>query len=100
MHSAAGMSSTRRKLDVEQAITWSRCDYAAQGLKPTLDPATMRDGSADFGQRWSKVLRRATYDLHNGAILEDVDPKCLSLDPARGPILGTKPDQAKKLAPK
>ena len=56
----------------------------------TSDPTTGRDGGPDLGPKWSKVVRRDTYDLHTGVITDDVRPKGMTALAAQGPVPGVK----------
>ena len=66
--------------------TWTRYDYRAPGLRLTNDPSRRHDGKLDQGPQWSKVVRRMTYDMYNGDLLEDINTKGVSLEKASGPI--------------
>ena len=72
-----------------QYDTWSRRDYGATCLQTTVEPLRARDGSTTYGPPWPKVVRRITYDLHSGIVLEDIATKGLSLVKARGCIPGS-----------
>ena len=87
---AATQGTTCVSAGVGRIATWSKWNYAAHGYRTTLDPATMQDGGPDLGPRWSKVIRRVTYDMHSRKVLEDVNPKGMSLDALTGPILNAK----------
>ena len=75
---------------VGRLATWSKWTYAAKGYQTTLDPSTQQDGGPDLGPKWSKVVRRITYDMHNGKVIDDVRPKGMSLDDLTGPVRNTK----------
>ena len=57
----------------------------------TLDPATGRDGGPDLGPKWSKIVRRVTYDLHTGFVIDDICPTGMIALAAQGPVPGAKP---------
>ena len=40
----------------------------------------MQDGGPELGPKWSKVMRRVTTDMHSGVVLDDINPKGMSLD--------------------
>ena len=79
---------------VGRIATWSKWSYAAKGLQTSLDPTTLKDGGPDLGPKWSKVIRRVTYDMHNGTVIDDVQPKGMSLDDLTGPIRNSKASRA------
>ena len=80
---------------VSRFATWTRVDYAARNLITTLDPLTLRDGGPDLGPRWSKIIRRVTYDLYDGTVLHACRTKGLSPDDATGPIPGCEPGEGR-----
>ena len=70
--------------------TWCKWSYKAFGLQTTLDPSTFKDGGPELGPKWSKVVRRRTYDMHSKQVLDDVSTKGLNLEAATGAIPHTK----------
>ena len=55
-----------------------------------MDPTTFQDGGPDLGPKWPKVVRRITYDMHNGAVIDDIQPKGMKIDDLTGPIRGSR----------
>ena len=43
-----------------------------------------------MGPKWSKVVRRVTYDMHSGKVLDDVNPKGMTIDDLTAPIRNVK----------
>ena len=64
--------------------TWTRYDYRAPGLQLTYHPLRTRDGHQADGPPWAKVLRRQTFDMRTGALLDDVDTKGMTIEEATG----------------
>ena len=69
--------------------TWTRYDHRAPGLQLTFQPGRRIDGYVDDGPPWAKVLRRQTFDMHSGRLLQDIPTKGLSMEQATGPIAYT-----------
>ena len=91
---------TKRKPTMVSAgrfATWTRVDYGARCLQTTIDPTTFADGGRDLGPKWSKVVRRTTYDLQNGSVLEDINPKGRTYKSVTGKIPGSKPNRGRDI---
>ena len=72
---------------VSRIVSWKRCSFSADRFQTTHD-INGQDGGVDLGPRWSKVIRRITYDLNSGHVIADEDTKRLPLHEATRHLSG------------